>query len=101
MKKFKIILFKKYLIFLGKLPRILAKNSFLTFWVLLVFALIIGAFLFYKYAFLIKKIEPQIIEKHFDFNKKNYEDVLKIWQEKEKKFSEIELKIYPNPFKID
>ena len=99
MIKLKKIQLKKFEVFLKKLPRILAERVFLTFLGLLILSLIFGAFLFYKYNFLIKKIEPQITERPLKFKEKTYEDVLKSWQEREERFKEAEFKEYPNPFK--
>ena len=38
------------------------------------------------------------MEKPLEFNEKVYQDILKIWQEKEKKFEEANFKKYPDPF---
>ena len=99
MIKLKKIQLKKFLTFLKKLPRILGEKAFLTFLGLMVFSLIFGAFLFYKYSFLTKKIEPQITERPLKFKEKTYEDVLKAWQEREERFNKAEFKEYPNPFR--
>jgi len=99
MIKLKKIQLKKFEVFLKKLPRILAERVFLTFLGLLILSLIFGAFLFYKYNFLIKKIEPQITERPLKFKEKTYEDVLKAWQEREERFNKAEFKEYPNPFR--
>jgi len=99
MIKLKKIQLKKFVTFLKKLPRILGERAFLTFWGLVILALIFGAIVFYKYNFLTKKSEPQIPESSLKFKEKIYEDVLKIWQEKEERFEGADLKEYPNPFK--
>lgn len=98
MIKLKKIQIKKIGGFLKKLPKILAERAFLTFLGLMILSLILGAFLFYKYSFLTKKIEPQITERPFKFKEKTYEDVLKIWQEREERFKKADLKECPNPF---
>jgi len=84
--------------FLKKLPRILGKHAFLTFLVLLFFGLIFGTSLFYKYNTLAQKIVPEITEKPLKFREKTYQEVLKVWEENEKKFEETDLKQYPDPF---
>ena len=101
MIKLKKIQLKKFVVFLKRLPRILGEKAFLTFLGLMIFSLIFGAFLFYKYSFLTKKIEPQITESSLKFKEKTYEDVLKSWQEREERFEGADLKEYPNPFRID
>jgi len=90
---------KKIIDFFKKLPRTLGERSFLTFFILLIFALIFGAIVFYKYSFLVQKKEPEVSETPLKFQEKNYEAVLKIWQEKEKRFGEADSKIYPDPFR--
>lgn len=91
--------FKREKEFLKKLPRILGEQAFLTFLALLFLALIFGGFLFYKYSILAEKAEPEIPEKPLEFQEKTYQEVLKIWQDRQKKFEETEFKIYPDPFK--
>jgi len=92
---------KKIKDFLTKLPRTLGERAFLTFLGLLLIALIFGGLIFYKYSILVEKAEPEISEIPLKFKEKTYQDVLKIWQEKEKRFEEADLKEYPNPFRID
>ena len=99
MIKLEKIQLKKIEGFFKKLPRIFGERAFLTFLGLMVLSLILGAFLVYKYSFLTKKIEPQITERPLKFKEKTYEDVLKIWQEREERFKKAEFKEYPNPFK--
>ena len=84
--------------FLKKLPRTLGEKSFLTFLGLLLISLIFSGFIFYKYSFLAEKEKLEVLEKPLKFNEKVYQDVLKIWQEKEKKFEETNFKEYPDPF---
>jgi len=90
---------KKTKEFFQKLPRILGENAFLIFLGLLIIALILGGFIFYKYSILVAKMEPQVIEKPLQFKEKTYQAVLKFWQEKEKRFQEVDFKEYPNPFR--
>ena len=84
--------------FLKKLPRTLGEKSFLTFLGLLLIALIFSGFIFYKYSFLAEKGKLEVLEKPLEFNEKVHQEVLKIWQEKEKKFEEANFKKYPDPF---
>jgi len=89
--------------FFKKLPRTLGERSFLTFLGFLLIALILGGLIFYKYSFLVEKEPPtkigEGVEKPLKFNEKNYQEVLEIWQEKEKRFEEVNLKEYPNLFR--
>lgn len=103
MFKLKKIKLKKIKNFLKSLPRTLGENAFLTFLGLLFVSLILGAFIFYQYSFLIGKEPPTKIgegaEKPLKFKEKTYQNILKIWQEKEERFKETDLKEYSNPFK--
>ena len=92
---------KKIKEFLKKLPRTLGERAFLTFLGLLLVALIFGGIIFYQYNILVKKAEVQITEELLQFQTNTYQDVLKIWQEREKKFQETDFKEYPDPFRID
>lgn len=89
---------KKIKGFIKRLPKRLAENSFLTFLALFLISLIFGCLVFYKYGILIQKAKPETIEKPLKFDEKTYQNILKIWQEKEKKFKEVDFKEYPNPF---
>ena len=92
---------KKIKDFFKKLLRALGEKVFLTFLGLLLISLILGGIVFYKYSILIKKTKPKIIEKPLQFKEKTYQEVLKIWQEKEKRFEDTDFKIYPDPFRVD
>ena len=94
--KFKIKEIKQ---FLKKLPRTLGERSFLTFLGLLLIAIIFSGFIFYKYSPPTKIGGGlEALEKPLKFNERVYQEVLKIWQEKEKKFEETNFKKYPDPF---
>jgi len=90
---------KKIKDFFKRLPQTLGEKAFLTFLGLLLLALILGGIIFYQYNILVKRAEVQITEKPLQFQEKTYQDILKIWQEKEKRFQEIDLKEYPDPFR--
>lgn len=89
---------KKIKEFIKRLPKMLAENSFLTFLAFFLIGLIFGCLVFYKYGILIQKAKPEAIEEPLKFDEETYQDILKIWQEKEKKFKEVDFKEYPNPF---
>jgi hypothetical protein len=101
MFKLKRIKLNKVKKILKKLPKTLGEKAFLTFLGFLLISLIFGAAIFYRYSILIKKEKPEITEKHLRFREKTYQTILKEWQERNKKFSEIDLKEYPDPFRID
>lgn len=86
---------KKFFI---KLPESLGEHAFAAFLVLFIISIIIGALIFYKYSVLAGGREIEIIEKAFQFKEKNYQEILKIWEEREKKFQEAGLKNFLNPF---
>ncbi len=97
--RLKQIKLKKIKKFFGKLPRILGEHAFLTFLGLLIIALILGGIIFYKYNILAEKEKPEVLEKPLTFEEKTYQEILKVWQEKEKKFEETDFKAYPDPFR--
>lgn len=77
----------------------LAENSFLTFLALFIISLIIGAIIFVRCSILIEMPAENIgEEKVFKFEAKTYQKVLKEWQIKNERFSQIETKKYINPF---
>jgi hypothetical protein len=85
---------KKLKNFVKKIPRILAEKFLLTSIFLLILALFIG-FLIFKSSTSFKGEMPQKIEA---FNKNLYQKVLEKFKERERKFEEIDQKIYLNPF---
>jgi hypothetical protein len=85
---------KKLKIFVKKIPRALVEKFLLTSIFLLIFALLIG-FLTFKFSSSVKvEVSPKI--EAFDENL--YQRVLYKFKEKERKFEEIDQKIYFNPF---
>jgi len=86
--------------FFKKLPRALAENAFLTSLVFFFIAVLLGGFLFYKYDILVERAKPESSEKLLYFDEKNFEAVLKVWQDREIRFQEADFKQYSNPFKI-
>jgi len=84
---------------LTKIPTILAKHFLLTCLFLLLFSLILGGILSYKYIILTKKVEPQVFSKSSLLDEKIYEEVLKAWRQAAERFNETDLKEYPDSFK--
>jgi len=85
--------------FFKKTPRVLGEHSFLAFCGLLLIALLLGEFIFYKYSFLAEEEKPETPGKPLKFKEKTYQEVLKAWQGREKEFKEIDLKEYQDPFR--
>jgi len=85
---------KKLKNFIKTIPRVLAENFLLTSIFLLILALFIG-FLIFKFSTSFKLEMPQKIEA---FNKSLYQKILEKFKERERKFEEIDQKIYLNPF---
>lgn len=86
--------------FLKKLPRFLAINAFLVSLGLILLALIISGFIFYKYSFLVSQREPGNSEKPVYFQEKIFRDISKIWEARKKRFEEADSKEYPDLFKL-
>lgn len=78
---------------------IIGRNSAPTFFILFFVTFILGGFIFYKYSFLAEKIEPQITEQPLRFKESLFQEILKEWENREKRFEEAELKEYPDPFR--
>lgn len=83
---------------LSKVPLIITRHAFWACLILFILSLAIGANLFYKYSILAQRAEPESLEQAVLFKGKTYQKVLKIWQEREKRFQEADFKEYPNPF---
>jgi len=83
---------------LGKVTLIITTHAFWACLVLFILSLAIGADLFYKYSVSAQSAEPESLEQAVFFKEKTYQKVLKIWQEREKRFQEADSKEYPNPF---
>jgi hypothetical protein len=90
---------KKINVFFKKVPKILGEHAFLSFLGLLILALILGSAVFYKYSFLAGEEEPESTEKPLKFKEKTYQEILKIWGKREKRFEEADSKEYPDPFR--
>ena len=91
----------KITVLLKKLPRFLAANAFLISLGLILLTLIISGFIFYKYSFLVLQKEPGTSEKPLYFREKVFQDILKIWEARRKRFDEADFREYPDLFGID
>jgi len=84
--------------FLAKLPWTIAERAFFACLFLFVLALIFGGLSFYKYNILAQKIGFEALNQSLLLKEETYQEVLTVWQEQEKRFSEADSKEYPNPF---
>ncbi len=96
----RIYTLNKIKVFLKKLPRILGERAFLTFLGLLFLSLIFGGFLFYYYDISIRRQKTEVQFKPERFKEEIFNNVLKGWEERGKKFKEAEVKEYSNPFQL-
>ncbi|MBI2098652.1 MAG: hypothetical protein HYT49_03345 [Candidatus Wildermuthbacteria bacterium] len=74
--------------FLLKIPRWAGEKPFFGFLILLLFALVISAAVFYQYVFLLQNAEAQneIVQTRFD--EQALQQIIQIWQEREQKFNQ-------------
>lgn len=93
-----MIKIKKVKEFLKKLVWIIGGNAGITLVILFFLALILGGFVFYKYSFLVEKLEPKIIEKPLQFQEAVYQKIFQEWQIHQQSFEKADLKEYPNLF---
>lgn len=96
-KIFNIIQIEK----IKKVPWILGSHAFSIILILVLLDLILGEFLLYKYALLVKKEEPKITENIIKFEYSDYQKILEEWQAREQKFKEFSVEKYSNPFKFE
>jgi len=85
--------------FLKKIPGTAARYSFLSCLIFFFFALVLGGILFYKYVILAQKTAVETIQKSSLLQENIYQEILKNWQEQERRFNEADFKEYQNPFK--
>jgi len=82
-----------------KISLFLGKHAFLLFLFIIVTELILGGFLYYKYAFLAEKEKPEIGNNYFQFEDSAYQEILKEWEKRNvesQEFSKVEK--YKSPF---
>lgn len=88
----------KFFAIFKKFPQVLAEHVFLVSLILFLLAVLLGGLVFYKYGLLVKKKEVEIIQKPATLDEDGLQRILQIWQERQKRFDETELKEYYNPF---
>ena len=72
----------------------MAERAFLSFLILFLISLIFGGFIFYYYDILMNKKEVKAPVNSLQFEEKTYEDVLNIWQERERALEKTGTKKY-------
>ena len=87
--------------FIWKILKTLAERCFFSLLILISLSLVFGNILFYQHNILVRKTEPRAINEQIYFEEKIYQEILKEWTDREKKFSEIEAKTYLNPFSAE
>ena len=103
MKKEKIIQsiindFKKTLSGIKKIPWFLGNHAFLIILLLVLVDLFFGAYLFYKYIYIVKNQMPEVISGQVIFDEKNYQLILDQWKKREENFNKIEQENIKSPF---
>lgn len=83
---------------LGKIPVFLAENLFFSFLMIIFLAVFLANLFFYKYYILNQEIKQEIEQGQHIVNEKSYNDLLKIWEEQDKKFQNSESKNYLDIF---
>lgn len=83
-----------------KIPWILGSFAFSVILLFVLFDLILGEFLFYKYVILVKKEEPVVVESFVKFEHKAYLKIMAERQIKEQKFNDPTIEEFSNPFLI-
>jgi len=86
--------------FFKKLPLILGERAFLTCLILFFIAMVLGAFVFYKYCFLVEKKEPKFTQTLLYLDDKKLQAIIKAWQDRQAKFDAANSKQYLNPFML-
>lgn len=83
-----------------KIPWILGLHAFWIILFLVFIELVIGGFLFYKYAVLPNKDEMKIADYNLKFKNVIYEKVLEEWEKRRLEFEGYQTEQYSNPFII-
>ena len=89
---------KKIKHFFKKIPKKLAVYAFLTFLGTLLIFLILSAFIFYQNVTLAQRKEIEVSESPLGFEKTIYQQVLDVWEQKEKRFNELDSEEHLNIF---
>ncbi len=93
-----IVKTKKIKHFFKKIPKKLAVYAFLTFLGILLIFSIISVFIFYQNVTLAQRKEIEVSESPLGFDKITYQQILDIWEQREKRFNELDSEEYLNIF---
>lgn len=83
------------------LAKKIAQKPLLTFLFLFFLSLFLSGLIYYQGIQSAEKKLKEKKEKAVEFDEKSYEEILKIWEEKERKFQNAESKEYLNPFNLE
>jgi len=75
----------------------IGENAFPTILILFFLSFFLGGIVFYQYSF--QEKEDETVEFPLKFREDNYEKILRVWEEKEKRFEETGEKKYQSPFR--
>ncbi len=89
---------KKIKDFFKKIPKKLAIYPFLTFLGILLIFFFLGAFIFYQNITLTQREKIEVSESPLEFDKTTYQQVLDVWEQREKSFNELDLEEHLNIF---
>ena len=79
---------------LGNVPVFIAEHFLFSFLVAIFSVIFLANLLFYKYYILNQDITPKAEQGQTIINEKSYNNLLKVWEEQDKKFQTSVLKIY-------
>lgn len=82
-----------------ELPFCSAQHCFGIFIILVIFAIVCGAFLFYKHSITPENQQIESSDTTLKFNEKTYHEILQIWKAQERKLEQSEFKQYPSLFR--
>lgn len=77
----------------------IARNAFGASLVVLLFTLILGTLVFYKYVILSQKTDIKSSDS-FQTKEKLYKEIADFWHKEEEMFQRADLKEYPDPFRV-
>ena len=83
---------------LKKMPWIIATHAFGFFLILLVFELLLGAFLLYQYIFLPTTQQIDMVSPPKQFQEKTYQSVIDEWKARQDALNADASQVYTNPF---
>lgn len=89
---------KNILTNLAKIPLFLARHLLFSFLLVIFFVIILANLLFYKYYILNQEVPEEVKQEQFILKERNYNKLLKFWEEQTEKFQDADLKNYLNIF---